>query len=341
MPKGLTIAIGILFVLVLVLSSVTYTVRFTEAAVLTTFGKAGDGANQTSPGLKWKLPYPIQSVTKYDTRLQWVQTRAQGLQTSDARQIIVESFATWRVSDPLKFFQRFGNAGPSASDHFKKAEETIRSSLAASMSSVSDFRMDEIFTPEVGKSRLRDLEAKMQQVLGAGAPGSTMPEFGVTVVGVGISRVILPDSTTKPVIERMQANRDRLVKEIETKGEAEATSIKSAAETMADKIEAFASQRAAEIRGRGDREAAQFLAKMNTNAELAVFLKNIELINALQSKRTTIISSTGLPGMGLLDPAALENLKPGQIPSANLPPVGDEAKSVTSTRENTTGGGSK
>lgn len=332
MPKGLTIFAGILFVVVLLLSAVTYTVRFTEAAVLTTFGKAGEGAIKTEPGLKWKLPYPIQSVTKYDTRLQWVQTRSQTQVTNDQSQIVVEGFCTWRVKDPLKFFQRYSNAGPSAQDHYRKAEENVRSSLQAALSAVGNYRMNELFSSTPGATKLPELEKRIKETMsGAGSGGVAASDYGIEVVDVGLSRVILPEATTKVVLERMIENRKRLVKEIESKGEAEAVRIKSNAEEMAKSITEFAKQRAETIRAIGDLEAKPYYEKMNTNPRLAVFLKNVELISALSSRRTTIVTSTGMPGMGLLDAGAMNGLEPGEIPSANLPKI-DGASMQGSTR---------
>ena len=85
------------------------TVRFTERAVVTTFGKAGESSVKTEPGLGFKWPYPIQSVTKYDTRQRYSETRSEALATADNRQIIVQSFIVWEVKDPLKFFQALNN----------------------------------------------------------------------------------------------------------------------------------------------------------------------------------------------------------------------------------------
>src|SRR5688500_4082532 len=124
----------------------TYTVRFTENAVLTTFGKAGENAQKTQPGLKFKWPDPIQSVTKYDTRSGFRQTQSETQQTADSRQLVVEAFCTWKVADPLLFFQRFSNAGDRSADHYRKAEEVLRGSLRSAMGETSKYRMDELFT---------------------------------------------------------------------------------------------------------------------------------------------------------------------------------------------------
>ena len=107
--KSMTILVAVLFLVILFAFSATFTVRFTEIAVKTTFGSASDSSIISEPGLKWKLPYPFQSVTKYDKRTRIVQTRSETVQTADDFQIIVESFLFYKVSDPLKFFRSFSN----------------------------------------------------------------------------------------------------------------------------------------------------------------------------------------------------------------------------------------
>jgi len=106
--RPIILILAFIFAVALLARAVTYTVRFTEAGVLTTFGKAAeqDLTKVREPGLKFKWPDPIQSVTKYDTRSRFLQTKAEQQQTADSRQITVEAFCTWKVKDPLKFFQR-------------------------------------------------------------------------------------------------------------------------------------------------------------------------------------------------------------------------------------------
>ena len=101
---------AIVFILMLIAFSATYTVRFTEIGVKTTFGSANESSIVNEPGLHFKAPYPFQSVTKYDKRIRLVQTRSETVQTADDFQIIVESYLFYRVSDPLKFFRSFSNA---------------------------------------------------------------------------------------------------------------------------------------------------------------------------------------------------------------------------------------
>jgi membrane protease subunit HflC len=319
-PRFVTFIVVGVFVLILAAFMCTYTVRFTETAVLTTFGKAGQNAIKSEPGLYFKVPYPIQNYVKYDTRVRYLQARSETQQTADNRQIIIESFCTWRVSDPLKFFQRFSNAGDRALDHYRKAEEIIRGNLRSALGATSRFRMDELFNPDAKAGRLGELEQAVQGVLTTKDPsGVSISDYGIAVVDVGVSRILLPEATTQAVNERMAANRDRLAQELTSQGESVASAIRSKADADAQRITAFAERRAQEIRTRGDLEAAEFLKQMDTNPELAVYLNNINFMRDALAKRTTLVLPTSFPGMGLFKPDALDGLKPGQIPRVNAP----------------------
>lgn len=308
-----------LFVVAIASFMMTYTVSFNEAAVLTTFGQADEDAEAIREGLHFKLPYPFQSVTKYDTRVRLVQARAEAIQTADSRQIIVESFCLWRVSDPLQFYRRFNSAGERSEDHYREAERTLRDWLRSSLMLTSRYGLGELFPGEGGTSKLVDLESAVLTNLRERATsddeGSGLEAYGIQIVQVGINRVALPQETTQTVIERMRTNRARLVKSIESRGLAEASAIESQADSNARRIMSFAELRGEEIKSQGDLEAAQYLAEMAVKPELAVFLKNLDLWRELTSKRTTLLFSTSFPGFELLSPDALSSLKEDEVPN--------------------------
>ncbi len=320
MQRTLWIVLSVLFVVVLLSFTVTYTVRFTEKAVLTTFGKAADGtAIKDDPGLHFKLPFPIQAVTTYDTRLRFTQSRSQTQLTKDERQIVVEAYCNWHVSDPLVFFQRFSNAGASSDDHFRKADEAIKSALSSAMSEMGKYRMDELFNRDPKASRLEELEKVVLATLSKGSEsGLSLGDYGIEAKDVGISKIILPQNTSQAVNERLVANRKRIADEITSKASADETGIKSKADSDAITITEFAARYAQEIRTKGDRDAAPFIRDMNVNAELAVFLKNMDMLREAVTKQATLVVPFSAPGMGGLNPNYLDGLKKGGIPSSNL-----------------------
>jgi modulator of FtsH protease HflC len=300
--------LALVFAVALLARAVTYTVRFTEAGVLTTFGKASeqDVAKMSEAGLKFKWPDPIQSVTKYDRRSRFLQTRAEQQQTADSSQITVEAFCTWRVADPLRFFQRFSNAGDRAEDHYRRAETVISANLRSALGEVSKYRMGELFTTDPRTSKLMQLEGNVLKALAGGEPNaSTLADYGVEVTSVGVNRIQLPEENTKQVFESMKQERKRLIDALDSRGASEAQSITSAAENNATKILKFAEAYAAEIRQAGDREAQQYVAQMNENPELAVFLKQIDFMKELLASRITMVLNAQVAGFGFAQPPAI------------------------------------
>ena len=106
---------GTLLVVVLFLYMVTYQVRFTQVAVLKTFGRStppsasGPGDVITEPGLYWKWPWPIQEVAIYDNRVQISTNPGEETPTGDGKPIIVTTTVAWRIKDPYRFSQTCGS----------------------------------------------------------------------------------------------------------------------------------------------------------------------------------------------------------------------------------------
>ncbi|MBL4592177.1 MAG: hypothetical protein JKY96_09495 [Phycisphaerales bacterium] len=313
MPKIIFLVSVVVVLLSLIAFSMTYTVRFTEVAVCTRFGSAKEIV--TEPGLRWKLPYPIDSVTTYDKRTRLLTARSETQQTADDFQIIVESYLTYKVDQPLKFFTSFSNAGDRAEDHYSKAENAVlRDLLRSAMGETSKFKMGDLFSSVAGESKLPQLEAQVLAALQGTAEGSKpLSDYGIEIISVGISRIILPAETTDSVIERMGANRDRLAERYESEGRSQARAIRAEAQSQASKIRAFAERRADEILAKGEAEAAPYLAKQNSNPELAVFIQNIRLMRDAMARKFTLIFSAEDFGMQMFDPNVLKESQ-GQFP---------------------------
>lgn len=319
MKRLIPIILTAVFVLAMLSYSMTYTVRFTEAAVVTRFGNASAESTITEPGMRFKAPYPIQSVTRYDTRMRLLQTRAEAQQTRDDKQIVIETYLTWKVSDPLKFYERFSNSGNRPEDHYEAAASTLRSLLSGALSETGKYALSELFSAE-GESKLPELEDRILTALTTPQGGGVaISEYGIEPGSVGIYRVRLGQQTTQAVMDTIAANRDRKAKEIESRGSSAAAAILAKAQKDRERILAFANLRAKEIEAAGDTAASVYQARMGEYPELAVFLKNLDLIRASLSDRSTVILSTDSPGLRLLDPQQVGLLTPGEIPDSGLP----------------------
>ncbi len=325
------ILIVVLIVAIVLAFMMTYTVRFTETAVLTTLGEAREGSIKTEPGLKFKLPYPIQQVTKYDTRARLVETNMETQQTADQQQVVVQAYLLWKV-DPrhtLSFYKKFAGNGERAEDHYKAAENRLRDSLRSALAQVSRYRLDELLASDTSQSRLPDLEAAVLATLnesaggGASADGAeggtgqvTVSDLGVEALSVGITALMMPQDVTRSVFDAMNADRERLAKETTDRGTEQAAAIRVKAKADADRIKAFAQRLAGEIRSKGDREAAELLKQIKGPPELAVFLENMKFLRESIGKTVTVVLPTSLPGMGVFKPDVLNNIQSGEIPEA-------------------------
>lgn len=316
MRSRFTLVVVAIVVLAIVGRMVTYSVRFTEAAVVATFGKADESDVVTSPGLRFRWPL-VQRVTKYDTRARIVEARLETLQTADNRQIVAQAFLTWRVSDPLRFYQKFSGGGADPETHYAQAASTLQAMLRSAMAQISGFTLDELFSPGgQGGYRIADLERViLERLREEDAGGAGLASFGVEPLLVGVSQITLPQETTESVFERMNAARQRLAAEAESQGASKAAAIRAEADSAADRIRAFARRRAEEIRNQGDVEAQRWIAQLSEEPDLAVFLEQLELLKTFYARRATLIVPITMPGMSVFDPNLLTKLN-----NDNLPP---------------------
>lgn len=328
--KSLIWVLLLAFLAAIVAFMTTFTVRFNETAVVTTFGAASEESVKPEAGLYFRMPY--QKVTKYDTRLRLLETPSETVQTADNAAILVSAFCAYRVNDPLLFFQRFSSAGESAESHYEKAEnEILLSGMRSALGEVSRYRLPDLFTGPGGESQLPQLEADIKAVLDQdddGAGRAALSEYGIEVVLVGIQRIVLPETPTQDVMNRMAAQRDRLAEFIESEGDAEAQKIRSQAEADATKIRAFADRRASAIRARGESEAAFWLGQMSDPraeglAEFNEMLRFMRVTFAPEGingpKAATLILSLSSPGLGLMNPNVAQDLLTGKTDALFIP----------------------
>jgi membrane protease subunit HflC len=286
MTRSLPITIGAIFFLILVAYNTTYTVKFHELAILTRFGSAA-GVDR-EPGLHLTWPFFIDQVTRIDTRMQMVESPNTTIMLADNQQVVIQAFVLWRVDDgdegAMAFFTRFSS--------LDAASRSIEQELPGAFSRIQSYRFGDLIG---AGSKLAEAEASVLAEL----QGKNLP--GVKLVSVGISQIGLPPKAAFAVLGRMAEVQVTLAREQESRGTSEAKSIESTAASEADIIRRFAEQWAAEIRARGDAEAARYYAKMNEYGDLAVFLAWLDTLKAGMTGAATIIADTKSAPMHLLN----------------------------------------
>jgi membrane protease subunit HflC len=282
------ILVGLLLVALLLSHMFLYQVRYDQVAVRTTFDKADESSVQQTPGLKWRWPWPINKVALYSKRLQLLEDKIEELQTADGKSVIVRTYLTWRIADPLAFYVTLKDPA--------EASRQLSSRLREVRGLISNYRFDELVNIDRGKLKLAAIEQEAARTL-----DSALEEagYGIKVESVGIHKIILPESTTGKVFETMIASRERLAENALQEGQAQASAIRSEATSARERILAFAERRAQAIRSQGDREAAVQYESFAKNEEFAIFLRKIEALRKMLDHNTTFVLSAD--SLGILD----------------------------------------
>ena len=199
MSKALAVVVGVILLVLLVLYSTTYTVRFHEVAIKTRYGRASEQSLVKEPGLHFRIPFFADRVTRFDTRLQLVETPKVEVPTADGQSVVVQAFLLWKVGadDALTFFKSFPSKGA-----LEEAQRILEGRLRTAVKgSLSRYAFDDLIGPQ---SRLADAETAILDRL------SVLGSLGIEPVSVGLSQVLLPPKVTTSVPDRMQAVRQKL-----------------------------------------------------------------------------------------------------------------------------------
>ena len=286
--NSFVILVGVLLVALLLSHMFLYQVRYDQVAVRTTFDKADESSIQEAPGLKWRWPWPINKVALYSKRLQILEDKIEELQTADGKSVIVRTYLTWRIADPLSFYVTLKDPD--------EANRQLSSRLREIRGLISRYQFDELVNVDREKLKLATIEQQATESLSAGLEQAG---YGIRVESVGIHKIILPESTTQKVFETMIAARERLAENALQEGQAQASAIRSEATSARDRILAFAERRAQAIRSQGDREAAVHYESFAKNEEFAIFLRKIEALGKMLDHNTTFVLSAD--SLGILD----------------------------------------
>ncbi len=280
MRKKSTFVLGLLIVIGLFGYAVTYQVRFTEAAVVTTFGKADEGdvvvGSKTEGGvfgnLYMKWPWPIQKVRTYDTRVRTLELKQEEIQTADGQTIVIGLYTNWRVDDPLSFFRVFGTEATATS--------RIRDWLRDAQAEARKFKFDD-FLKSGGKAGAEDgspMEDAEEAILGKlrEIAKKTSEKPGLQFESVGIRMLTFHEAVANQAIETMKENRQRLAENARTRGKADARRIVESARSQRRTILAYVNAREKAIRSEGEREAAKYYATFAKAPGLYRFLRQLD-----------------------------------------------------------------
>ena len=298
--KGRTIILLVIAGLAVVtLASGLYTVGETEQVVITQFGEP-IGESVTQAGLHWKMPF-TQEANVFEKRwLEWNGNPNQ-LPTRDKKYIGVQTYARWRIANPLLFFQRLRDETRAQSrlDDIIDGEtrnviaghdliEVVRTTnrpFERGEEAEDIMEAEVMHAVELGRDKITRLILAHVQ--------SVVPDYGIELVDVRIQRVNYIESVQAKVFERMISERKRIADRHRSEGQGKSAEIRGKKERELKVIESEAYRKTQEIMGRGDAEAAAIYAEAyGRNRDLYRFMKTMDTYQGTIDKDTWLVLST-------------------------------------------------
>jgi membrane protease subunit HflC len=287
-------------IILVALYSAAYTVDETQQVVVTQFGKA-IGNPITEPGLKFKLPI-IQEANFFPKNLlQWDGDPSQ-IPTLDKTYIYVDTFARWKVVDPLKFFQTVNNVTVALARLDDIIDAAVRNFISSyPLIETVRWTNRELDTYEVGIEKIQDeriireittgRQKIVKKILEQAFP--KLNELGIVVVDVQIKRLNYVEEVRTSVYGRMIAERKQIAEKFRSEGQGEARKIEGNRGKELKRITSEAYRTAQEVKGKADAESTRIYAQAySKDPGFYSFLKTLDVYKETMDKDSSLVLST-------------------------------------------------
>ena len=300
-PRDIIILI-LAAVVALVVFAAAYVVNEPQQVIVTQFGKPiGDPV--TEPGIHIKVPF-VQKVHYFDKRiLEWDGYPNQ-IPTKDKRFIWVDTYARWRISDPLLFFQRVRDEQGAHSRLDDIVDGETRNAIAKNdlIELIRSTNRDPIDSGEVvsdeEKSNLEEISVgrlKITEEIFSNA-AERAKDLGIEILDFRFKRINYVKEVQNKVFERMISERKRIADKYRSEGQGEASRINGEKEKELKRIQSEAFRTAKEIMGDADAEATRIYNEAYNQNQAARdfyrFLKTMETYEKTMDAETSLILTT-------------------------------------------------
>ncbi len=242
-----------------------------ELALKLRWGKIVDADYQ--PGLHFLVPI-VNNVRKFDARIQTLDAEPQRFLTAEKKDVIVDSFVKWRITDVAQYYRATGGRITTAS---RLLAERINTSLRDEFGKRS---IQEVISGE--RAEIMALLTKDSDAKAA--------ELGVEVIDVRVKQIDLPQEVSGSVFDRMRAERHRVASEFRARGAEEAEKIRADADRQSTVIIAEAYKEAEQLRGAGDARSAEIYATAyNQNREFYSFYRSLNAYRKVFSENGNLM----------------------------------------------------
>ena len=293
MNKVIATVIGLIVAAVIFRAS-TFVVDQRQYAILFQLGQITEVHSE--PGLKLKIPL-IQNVVYLDRRILTIDTpQADRVQTSEKKNLLVDSFVKWRISDPRRYYVSFQGLE-------RAAEERINSLVRDALNRAVNLRTVNDITSHERDRAMEEIKVSVQE---------RVRDVGVEIVDVRLKRIEFVPEINEDVFRRMQSERKRVATEQRSIGSAEGEKIRADADRQREVLLSGAYRDAEKIKGEGDARASAIYAQaFGQNPEFFTFYRSLEAYRASFRNRSDVL---------LVDPSSdflkyLKTPSPGRAPA--------------------------
>lgn len=263
--------VGIVIAVIVVLaSSSLYVVNEREKAIKFRLGEIV--TTNIEPGLHWQTPF-INNVRKFDSRIQTLDAEPERYLTGEKKNLIVDSFVKWRIKDVANYYTATGG-------------DAVRANLRMSQIIKDGLRGE--FAKRTINEAVSGERQEIMNTITVQANKQAEP-FGIEIVDVRIKRIDFPSDISDSVYRRMRSERQRVAKDLRSRGAEEAEKIRAEADRQRTVISADAYRDAETLRGEGDATATDIYAKAYGRD-----LEFYSLYRSLNAYRTTFASKSDI-----------------------------------------------
>ncbi|NOZ13446.1 MAG: protease modulator HflC [Acidobacteria bacterium] len=291
--------IAIIVVVLFVASGGVFVVNETQQAIITQFGRPV-GKPIKKAGLHFKIPL-IQKANFFDKRwLEW-DGDANQITTKDKKYIWVDTYARWRISDPLKFFETMVNETGAQGRLDDIIDGETRVNVARfnliELVRTSNRKMNLTKSAGAGPADQQDFHVntgreKITRLI-LNKIKKVTPSYGIELVDFRIKRLNYEKSVREKVYERMISERKRIAEQYRSEGQGKKAEIIGKTQRELERIQSEAYRKSEEIKGKADAQATKIYAETySQNPGFYQFLKGLEALKATASKKQTLILST-------------------------------------------------
>ena len=303
-----------LFSLVLLLAALffrtsLYTLNETEQAIITQFGEpVGDAVIQA--GLHFKLPWPIHEVHRFDKRwLPW-DGAANQIPTKDKKFIWVDTYARWRIEDPLQFFVSVTNERQAQSRIDDIIDGQTRNAVASFdlieivRATDREFAVTEVLVGMLEQEAPTQIESGRDEITRRilARSSSAVQTLGIELVDVQFKRINYTEEVRESVYQRMISERQRIAERSRSEGLGRSAEIRGQKDRDLQRIESEAFRTAEETRGVADAEAIRIYAQAySKDPNFYQFLKTLETYRTSLDKDVTLLLSSSSEFLSFLN----------------------------------------